>query len=319
MAYRDAPVDPRVVELEALIAAEPGLRSKIAPLRLAHDELQNQLDVLGPQLSEAEATLAKRREGGVLATLGGWLGKSIEEHQAEMEKHAAAHARLTAEVTALAAEERELWAKIAQAVDAKAELARMRELAIDAMRTAEGPVGEEVRALDADDARDRAQVAAIVRMLDLVDLARTAVWQIQTVAADLTKLTGLGSTVTAILERFDSPLSESQTSVDRESTRERLGEAIAYAAIHLRALIAQYDDAGCEWFARMPRPRVLELAAGRRRIANVEESPCVRQAEPLIECMFELAGGLGDKRDRLLRDLAGRAARRDELAVRGWS
>ena len=60
MAYRDQPVDPRIRELEALIAAEPALRTQLVPLRMANDEAMSRADVIGPRLSELSAELAKR-------------------------------------------------------------------------------------------------------------------------------------------------------------------------------------------------------------------------------------------------------------------
>jgi len=314
VAYRDQFVDPRVAELQALIASEPALRTKLVPLRLEQDDLQGQSAVLGAQLSEAEATLAKRRQGGVLAALGGWFGRSLEEHEASVAGLSAEYQQQTARLDQLVADERALLADIAKAVAATAELEALRERAVEALRVSEGPQGDEMRAIEAEDTRDRAQRAEITRMLDVIDIARTSVWQIQTVLGDLRQLTGSGATASVVMELLESPFSTPATHEQRDDCRERLKAAFEFAVIRLNDVVALYDRTGCTWFGTMPPDRIVQLAA--RRHLRTEDTDLVRNAEAVITCMFQLARELGEVRDRLLRDELSRKARRDELLDR---
>lgn len=312
MAYRDQPVDLKVAELEERIASEPAVRSKLVPIRLEHDELQGQLAVVGAQLSEAEADLAKRRWGGVRATVSGWIGRALEELETEVARLASSYGKLLARAAELDAAEVALLAEIRGVEEARQEIAALRDRTVDALRVAEGPIGDEVRALDADDVLDRDQRASIVAVLDVVEFARTAVWQVQTVADDLKQLTGAGSTVSVVFELIEAPFNTPATHAQRDECRVRLSDSFETAMVRLVDVIATYDRTGCRWFAAMSRERVHEIAVNRR--ARVEETWLARDAEAVIGCMLELIRGLSEVRDRLARNLIERDTRRRELA-----
>ena len=307
--YRDQPVDPRIAELEALIAAEPGLRAQLVPLRLEHDELVSRADVIGPRLSEASAELANRRDGGVVASLTEWFGRSIEHLQAEVTELTTEIEVASKRIAELVALEQELVKKLEAAGAARSQLAELRTGAIEALRIAGGPAGDEVRALDADDRRDELQRAAIVAHIDVIDFAQTSLVGVVAVRDELEKLTGTASKFGIITDVLDAPFSRPQTLEDRDATRVRLDDAVALAITNLGAVVSGYDDTGCSWLATMPRSSVLGYAQG-----NPADTQLVANADALVDAMFELARGLADVRDRLVRQRDERQARRLEIA-----
>jgi hypothetical protein len=311
VAYRDRHVDPRVSELEALIASEPDVRAEIARVRGQYDAATYRSDQVGPQLWEAERELEHRRAGGVIATVSAWFGRAHDEHERDVARLREEHAEITAEVTKLGVAERELSAKLTMVIVARAELERRVLDAVDALRALDGTDGDAVRSLDADDARDSAARVVIVRAIDRCDFARTALWTLDTIAQELAQVTGVRGSVMVVLQRIDSPTAVT----DRERLRARIADAIDDASKRLDELVTRYDTTDLPWLARMPRRRVLELAAS--PLADpAEKTACVKNSEPLVACVTQLLEGLVAERVRLDRNHAEREARRRELAGR---
>jgi hypothetical protein len=313
MAYRDQPVDPRIVELTSLIASEPDLQKEAASIKREEYASTETADRIGPELAEAERELEQRRAGGVIATVSGWFGRSLEEHEREVARLQTEHAEVTTRIAALSAAATEIRSKLTAINEARVELERLHDNGVAALRTAEGPHGDEVRALDADDAREREPLLAINRVIDVCDLARHAVWTIDAVVADLETVKGAAQTVVAVLQRLESPLETPAIVEDRDATRTRLSDAIGFASTQLRELVAAHDALEMPWPVKMPRARVLQLAAS-QIAGSPENSESVKNSGPLAEFVTELLAVLVAKRDQLVSNRAEREKRRRELA-----
>ena len=160
MVYRDTR-DPRIASLKELLAAEPQLRERRARLRHEHDTLQERADVLGREVAEAE-------RGGVRSTISGWLGN---------ESPSIEYQEITAQLAQLVADERAIDGELAKLEAARTELAELEAASFATLRAMPGPIGDELRALDAELARETTLIADLRSVLyagDRVDEVATA-------------------------------------------------------------------------------------------------------------------------------------------------
>lgn len=158
MVYRDNR-DPRIAQLKELLATEPDLLEHRGLLRRQHDTLQERADELGRELAEIE-------RGGVIATISGWLGKSPSRVELD---------EISAKLAQLVAEERGVDASLAGLDRARAELAELEAVRAATLRTMPGAIGDELRALDTELARQATVIEAIRTVMIEGDRVETVV------------------------------------------------------------------------------------------------------------------------------------------------
>jgi hypothetical protein len=148
MVYRDTR-DPRIGPLKQLLAGEPELRERRSRLRHEHDLLEERADILGREVAEAE-------RGGVISTISGWLGNDSPNDELE---------KITTQLAQLVTDERAIDAELAKLEAARIELAELEAASFAALRAMPGPSGDELRALDAELAREATVIEDIRRIL----------------------------------------------------------------------------------------------------------------------------------------------------------
>ena len=286
MTYRARPVDPRVAELAVRIASESGLRACLEPVQQQLDQMRSELDALAPRVAEASEMVAKRRAGGVLSTIGGLFGRSDEEHEAEAARLTAERAVLQARIDAHATAERELQDQIAVTYHARMELAALRDRAVAALREDPGELGDQLRALDVEDARARTRDETIVRGLLLVEAARDAVLWIRASGADH------GAVRAAQLADEFAPLpiriGPSAASIEEDHRRVRISDAIGEAAIRVQELLSGYEDTRCEWRARLSPGELREVFSGIRNLETIGASPSIVKGATVLATLDDL-------------------------------
>ena len=160
MVYRDTR-DPRISQLKRLLESEPELRERRGKLRHQHDTLEERADLLGREVAEAE-------RGGVISMISGWLGN--ETPSGELEE-------ITVQLAQLVGDERAIDAELAKLEAARTELAELEAASFATLRAMPGPIGDELRALDAEVARETTLIADLRSVLyagDRVDEMATA-------------------------------------------------------------------------------------------------------------------------------------------------
>jgi hypothetical protein len=148
VVYRDTR-DPRISQLKQLLESEPALRERRSKLRHQHDTLQERADGLGRDVAEAE-------RGGVISTISGWLGNETPSRELD---------EITAQLAQLVSDERAVDAELAKLDAARTELAELEAASFAALRAMPGPLGDELRALDAELARETTLIEDLRRVL----------------------------------------------------------------------------------------------------------------------------------------------------------
>jgi len=319
MAYRDAR-DPRIAQLEQLIVSEPELRQRRSQLRREHDALQERADTLGIACATAQRQLALRQRVGVMATLRRWFSAAPAPHAAAVLQRDLAS--VEARLAELAAEERALDQRLAEIANAGDQLGALVAERAAALRTAEGGLGDELRALDAagDDAH---------RTLAALDLALRACERAQVVSAELLEIqrtaraTGspayaaaaIVSTAAAIVS--DGAF-EWAGSADRGTLEARSASQLEVVRERLVALVRDLDAleprfAG--WPGREPGLQLAQLRslAVAPLLEPAAASLLARQAAGLATCLDGVLTQLNTARVAAERRIAELGARQREL------
>jgi len=291
-----------------VVASEPGWQTQLGSLRTELDELQPKLAALTAQQAEIELILERRGAGGVRAALGNWLGRPVEEHTAEATRLAGELGAIQARLDELTVSERELQARIAAATLARAELAAMRDRAVEALRAMPGPIGDEIRALDTEDAQDRKRLAAIVEVVELVEHARAAVEEIDAAAINLRQRERAAELLDGRTWPFESPAQQAL-----QAARSRLSEAVGEAALRLRAVDRRFGATACAWAGDLSIAKLIELVSGARYLDSITELRCLAHVAGMQRSLTDTAVELGVVRGRLTDHVANREARRREL------
>jgi hypothetical protein len=160
MVYR-AVVDPRIAALKQLIATEPDLRAERVRIRREHDALQEQADRLGIEVGQDDGLIAK--------VLG--RAKSPEDiarAQRELDE-------ITTKLAALQATERDLQTRLEGIAGSRQELSTLLAASADALRSSDGPLGDELRAVHAAVQADDEKLAALDAVIVAHDRAETVI------------------------------------------------------------------------------------------------------------------------------------------------
>lgn len=240
MAYRDV-VDPRIAVLRQVIASEPQIVEQRGRIRRELDALQEQADRLGIEVAEGERTT----DGGLIATVSGWLGgaKSTDDLarlQRELDD-------VTSKVEALTAEERTLGARLDALDVSRQELSRLMTASADALRSGDGPLGAELRALHAAMQADDEKLAALDAVfvaLDRADTAISAVVDAQHTAAEESAPMGVALRTAATVASLASLESPPEFGVDAARAQSYMPEGrarIAELVELLEALRRRFD------------------------------------------------------------------------------
>jgi hypothetical protein len=168
MAYRDVN-DPRVAALRQQIATEPELLQERARIRRESDALQDEADRLGIEVAESE----RNAGGGVIAAVTGFLGGSKSPDDVTRTKRELDD--VTAKLKASEADERTLQAKIDSLAAARKELSVLIAANADALRSSDGPLGDELRTLHAAMQADDEKLSALDKVIAARDRADSVI------------------------------------------------------------------------------------------------------------------------------------------------
>ena len=168
MTYRDVN-DPRVAALRQLIATEPDLLQERARIRRESDALQDQADRLGIDVADAE----RNAGGGVIAAVTGFLGGSKSPNDVARMKRELDE--VTAKLKASEADERSVQTKIDGLAAARKELSQLITASADALRSSDGPLGDELRALHTAMQAADEKLSALDKVIVARDRAETVI------------------------------------------------------------------------------------------------------------------------------------------------
>lgn len=280
MAYRDAR-DPRIDQLKALLASEPKLIEQRTQLRRETDRLQGATDALGAELGE------RARPGLLAKLLGRTTDLSAEQRQ---------HDEMTARLERLIAEELAVAAQLESLGDARRELAELEAARVETMRATEGPIGDELRALDGGIAMHDQLIDALRETLGHADRAHSVAIALGEMHDELRQVSQTSSVVMSVLM--------DQTGVGHAATvRSRIATQAIQVEARMRDLVAAIDTLR----VRDPRwhgdPQLLRL---RTQLATHDVTDMQRDGRTASQITTNVLTRLGGE----LRQLQ---QRRDEL------
>jgi DNA repair exonuclease SbcCD ATPase subunit len=306
MAYRDR-LDPRVEQLQALIGTEAEVREQRRQLRAEYDQLQAQSEQLAEQQREGE---------GVLATVRSWLGGESDAHAVAGSR--TTYAEATERLTELEQAERALDARLREIEAARGELGELERARGVALRSADSPVGEELRAIDASLEEDDRRLAALEAVLVTCDRAEVVLAELQDVKQKLDNAEARSTLAMnrslAVLERgaqvADVVLGVvtlgavggiGVTPTDRDDRPiliERMRSHLPLVQQRLREFVDAFDTLDIAY----PHDAYAQLVAlaSEAIVEPPGSSAMSRQVTSAIECLDQLITVLGEARGQLV-------------------